>query len=554
MRHSMRMLAKDTRSQDGIDDKDNDKGSKSRSQSMKEQAYNKEQIERPRPHELNDKSNLIDLMKELTTLAEHIIVAGSENRPPMLKKSMYESWASCIRLFIKGKNHGRMMLDSIENGSLVYPTVEEDGQTRPKKYSELTEAQQLQDDCDVQATNIILHGLPRDVYALVNHQKKGKDSRVYLRLLVKKVPLSLDYVPGPEYLEYLAPSDEEVPVEDQPNAVADSPIALSSGYIDDSDPEVDPKDESEDGLTYYPADGGDDNDDDSSGDDADDEDEEEASEEDKDEDHLALLSSVTPPPPPAYRTTARMSIRAQTPIPFLSKAEVDRLLAIPTPPPSQLTPLSSPLPQIPSPPFLVPSPPTTSPTYTEAPLGYRAARIWLRTASPPPLPLSSPLPLPLPIILPRTIASMVLIRAAVPSTYILTPRSRLPLSGTPLILPIPLPTSSLPLPLPSTDRRADVPKAVLLPKKRLCIAPGPRFEVGESSSVAAARSTGGFRADYGFVGTLDAEIRRGSDREVGYRITDVWVDPAKAAEEIPPTTLAELSQRVTNFVTSVNFR
>ncbi|GJS15673.1 putative transposase, mutator type, MULE transposase domain protein [Tanacetum coccineum] len=64
MRHSMRMLVKDTRSQDGIDDKDNDKGSKSRSQSIKEQAYNKEQRERPRPHELNDKSNLIDLMKE----------------------------------------------------------------------------------------------------------------------------------------------------------------------------------------------------------------------------------------------------------------------------------------------------------------------------------------------------------------------------------------------------------------------------------------------------------------------------------------------------------
>ncbi|GJW56582.1 hypothetical protein Tco_0103313 [Tanacetum coccineum] len=57
-------LVKDTRSQDGKDDKDNDKGSKSRSQSMKEQTYNKEQRERPRPHELNDKSNLIDLMKE----------------------------------------------------------------------------------------------------------------------------------------------------------------------------------------------------------------------------------------------------------------------------------------------------------------------------------------------------------------------------------------------------------------------------------------------------------------------------------------------------------
>ncbi|GJV86365.1 hypothetical protein Tco_1530303, partial [Tanacetum coccineum] len=59
---------------------------------------------------------------------------------------MYDSWASRIRLFIKGKKHnGRMMLDLIDNGLLVYPTVEKNRQTRPKKYSELTEAQQLQE-------------------------------------------------------------------------------------------------------------------------------------------------------------------------------------------------------------------------------------------------------------------------------------------------------------------------------------------------------------------------------------------------------------------------
>ncbi|GKA56029.1 hypothetical protein Tco_0755101, partial [Tanacetum coccineum] len=85
----------------------------------------------------------------MTTLAEHIIVAGPENRPPMLEKSMYDSWASRIRIFIKGNKNGRMMLDLIDEGPLVYPTVVgEDGQTRPKKYFELTEAQQLQDDCD----------------------------------------------------------------------------------------------------------------------------------------------------------------------------------------------------------------------------------------------------------------------------------------------------------------------------------------------------------------------------------------------------------------------
>ncbi|GJZ60293.1 hypothetical protein Tco_0616109 [Tanacetum coccineum] len=86
----------------------------------------------------------------MTTLTEHIIVVGAENRPPMLEKSMYDSWASRIRLFIKGKKNGRMMLNSIDEGPLVYPTVvAEDGQTRPKKYSELTEAPQLQDECDL---------------------------------------------------------------------------------------------------------------------------------------------------------------------------------------------------------------------------------------------------------------------------------------------------------------------------------------------------------------------------------------------------------------------
>nr|GEX71067.1 hypothetical protein [Tanacetum cinerariifolium] len=78
-----------------------------------------------------------------------------------------------------------MMLDSIDNGLQVYPTIKEDGQTRLKKYLELTEAQQLQDDCDVQATNIILHGLPPDVYVLLNHQEAAKDIWDKVKLLMK---------------------------------------------------------------------------------------------------------------------------------------------------------------------------------------------------------------------------------------------------------------------------------------------------------------------------------------------------------------------------------
>ncbi|GJZ84420.1 hypothetical protein Tco_0649759 [Tanacetum coccineum] len=83
-----------------------------------------------------------------------------------------------------------MMLDSIDNGPLVYPTVEENRQTRPKKYSKHTKAQLLQDDCDVQATNIILHGLPSDLYALVNHQEATKDTWDKVKLLMKGTKLS----------------------------------------------------------------------------------------------------------------------------------------------------------------------------------------------------------------------------------------------------------------------------------------------------------------------------------------------------------------------------
>ncbi|GJT66508.1 hypothetical protein Tco_1017988 [Tanacetum coccineum] len=64
----------------------------------------------------------------MTTLAEHMIVAGTENRPPMFDKTMYNSWQSRMLLYIKGKKNSTMMLESIENGPLIYPTIEENGQ------------------------------------------------------------------------------------------------------------------------------------------------------------------------------------------------------------------------------------------------------------------------------------------------------------------------------------------------------------------------------------------------------------------------------------------
>nr|GEW21031.1 retrovirus-related Pol polyprotein from transposon TNT 1-94 [Tanacetum cinerariifolium] len=64
-----------------------------------------------------------------------------------------------------------MILESVENGPLLWPTVEEDGVTRLKKYYELSPTEAIQADCDVKATNIILQGLPPEVYALVSTHK-----------------------------------------------------------------------------------------------------------------------------------------------------------------------------------------------------------------------------------------------------------------------------------------------------------------------------------------------------------------------------------------------
>ncbi|GKD64834.1 hypothetical protein Tco_1306942 [Tanacetum coccineum] len=127
-------------------------------------------------------------------------------------------------------------------------------------------------------------------------------------------------------------------------------------------------------------------------------------------------------------------------------------------------------------------------------------------------PTSHPLPLPSPIILPRTRASVAMLRAIAPSTYILTPQSEASPSGTPPLLPIPLPTPSPPLLPPSTDCRADVRKACLPPQKRLCCTFGLRYEVGESSSAPTARPDGVFRRDYGFIATWMMRLWRSRER------------------------------------------
>ncbi|GJS26600.1 hypothetical protein Tco_0487220 [Tanacetum coccineum] len=59
-----------------------------------------------------------------------------------------------------------MIRESVENDPLIWPMIEENRVTRTKKYAELSVAEKIQADCDIHATNIILQGLPTDIYSL----------------------------------------------------------------------------------------------------------------------------------------------------------------------------------------------------------------------------------------------------------------------------------------------------------------------------------------------------------------------------------------------------
>ncbi|GKE05556.1 hypothetical protein Tco_1397574 [Tanacetum coccineum] len=281
----------------------------------------------------------------------------------------------------------------------------------------------------------------------------------------------------------------------------------------DSDSEEDPEEDHAD----YPADGGDDDDDEPSDDDKDDDDiddeDEEPFEDKEEEEHLALAdSSVVPvvdpvssagdtealetdesaptPRSPQIRIPfaqtrlrrTRKTIRLEPPMSPSMEARIAKYAAAPALP-SPLSPWSPPLLQIPSPPLL-------------------------------PLPSSLHLPPPVPTSLP------------LPSS---------PLPPLPVSLFIP----------PPVDRREDILEAELPPRKRLCsTAPASRYEVRESST-AAPRPTRGHKADYKFIGTMDAEIRRQRAEEVSYGIRDVWVDPTEAVKEVAPTTLEGVNARLT---------
>ncbi|GKF61135.1 hypothetical protein Tco_0181189, partial [Tanacetum coccineum] len=77
------------------------------------------------------------------------------------------------------------------------------------------------------------------------------------------------------------------------------------------------------------------------------------------------------------------------------------------------------------------------------------------------------------------------------------------------------------------------------------------YEVGESSSTAAARPTEGLRVDYGFVATIYREIMRDLERDVGFGITDTWDEMLVDMPGAPTTDDTEMGRRMIKFTTRV---
>ncbi|GKD04903.1 hypothetical protein Tco_1179877 [Tanacetum coccineum] len=270
-------------------------------------------------------------------------------------------------------------------------------------------------------------------------------------------PHDPDYVPEPIYPEYIPLEDEhEFPAEEQPLPPVVSPTAESPGYVVESDPEEDPEeyedDETEDGP------------DEDEGDDEDEDEEEE-------KEHLAPADSavivptvelvslpegtepVIPPPSTDIITTrARITVWLQASISLPPEAEVERLLAMPTPSPSSPISLSPP-----------------------------SARERLARCTAPPA-LSSPPPVPS-LLLPSSgcLTQIQTLRMASTQAFIDAVTAALP---SPLLLPLP-PSVYIPPPI---DHRNDIPESEQPPRKRLCLSTLCfKYEIGESFT---ARPTG----------------------------------------------------------------
>ncbi|GJV06033.1 hypothetical protein Tco_1343689 [Tanacetum coccineum] len=132
----------------------------------------------------------------MANISEDIQCVGFDTRPPMLDRTDFASWQQRIRLYCWGKENGVNILKSIDEGPFQMGTFWETlvewtkgalhlGPERPRVYSDLTPEDKKRYNADIRTANILLQGLPKDIYTLINHYTDAKDIWDNVKMLME---------------------------------------------------------------------------------------------------------------------------------------------------------------------------------------------------------------------------------------------------------------------------------------------------------------------------------------------------------------------------------
>ncbi|GJS89287.1 hypothetical protein Tco_0771923 [Tanacetum coccineum] len=139
----------------------------------------------------------------MSSMQEDIQCAGSDTRPPMLDRTDFESWQQRIRLYCLGKDNGENIIKSIKEGPFHMGTVSDvitggtegaiqQGLVRARVLNDLSAEEKERYKADIRATNILLQGIPKDIYSLINHYTDAKDIWENVKMILEGSELTKD--------------------------------------------------------------------------------------------------------------------------------------------------------------------------------------------------------------------------------------------------------------------------------------------------------------------------------------------------------------------------
>ncbi|GJZ06944.1 retrovirus-related pol polyprotein from transposon TNT 1-94 [Tanacetum coccineum] len=138
----------------------------------------------------------------MANLYEDIQCDGSDTRPPMLDRTDFEYWQQHIRLYCLGKDNEVNILKSIDEGPFKMRKFRETlaegalhlGPERDRVLADLTPEENEMFIADIHATNILLQGLPTDIYTIINHYTDAKDIWDNVKMLLEGETIHEYYV------------------------------------------------------------------------------------------------------------------------------------------------------------------------------------------------------------------------------------------------------------------------------------------------------------------------------------------------------------------------